>query len=325
MSHITVEQRYIIEAMLKANCNRDDIISTIGKCKSVLCREINRNKDQRSGVYKAKLAQEKYEKRQKEKEKHERFTPEIQNSVETLLKEDYSPEQIVGTLKKQDKDVVSVERIYQHVWKNKAEGGSLYKHLRNRGKRYRKRGSLKDSRGIISNRVDIDKRPKIVEERSRFGDLEVDLIIGKHHNQAILTLNDRATGMLKMRKLESKKAEVVSKAIVEELEDWMPYIYTITADNGKEFAAHEYVAEQLNIDHYFAKPYHSWQRGSNENLNGLIRQYFKKSSDFTKLSPQQIKDIENKINSRPRKRFGYETPIFQMNKLLFNNQVAFIT
>lgn len=325
MSHITQEQRYTIQSMLEASCTRDTIASTIGKCKSVLSREISRNKDQRSGIYKAKLAQQKYEKRQGTKEKHRRFTPNMQQVVEDLLKKDYSPEQVVGTLKKQKVEVVSIERIYQHIWLDKKKGGLLYKHLRNQGRRYRKRGSLKDNRGIILNRVDIDKRPKIVDKRSRFGDLEVDLIIGKHHNQGILTLNDRATGMLKMRKVASKKAEVVSRAIVEELESWMPYIHTITADNGKEFAAHQYVAEQLNIDHYFAKPYHSWQRGSNENLNGLIRQYFKKSSDFTKIDAKEIKEVENKINSRPRKRFGYETPIFEMNKLLFKSQVAFAT
>ena len=325
MSHITQEQRYTIQSMLEASYSQEVIASTIGKCKSVLSRVIKRNKDQRSEIYKADLAQNKYEKRQRDKEKYRRFTPEMQQEVETLLKKDYSPEQVVGTLRKQDVEVVSVERIYQHVWEDKKKGGHLHKHLRNQGRRYRKRGNLKDNRGVILNRVDIDQRPKIVEKRSRFGDLEVDLIIGKHHNQAIVTLNDRATGMLKMRKVESKKAEVVSKAIVEELEDWMPYIHTITADNGKEFAAHQYVAEQLNIDHYFAKPYHSWQRGSNENLNGLIRQYFKKSSDFTKLDVQHIKAVESKLNKRPRKRFGFENPIFEMNKLLFNTQVAFTT
>ncbi|MGB1232520.1 MAG: IS30 family transposase, partial [Winogradskyella sp.] len=178
---------------------------------------------------------------------------------------------------------------------------------------------------IIKDRIDIDKRPEIVNQRSRFGDLEVDLIIGKNHHQAILTLNDRASGMLKMRKVNSKESKEVSNAIVDELQDWMPYLHTITADNGKEFAAHKYVAEQLNIDHYFAKPYHSWERGSNENLNGLIRQYFKKSSDFSLLTNKRIKEVEDKLNNRPRKRFNYENPTFVMNQLLFNQKVAFVT
>lgn len=232
---------------------------------------------------------------------------------------------MVGTLKKQQEDTVSIERIYQHIWEDKKQGGTLYTHLRNQGRSYRKRGHLKDNRGIIKNRVDIEKRPKIVEKRTRFGDLEVDLIIGKNHKQAIVTINDRASGMLKMNKVDSKKAEQVSQVIIDELQDWMPYLHTITADNGKEFALHEIVAEQLNIDHYFAKPYHSWERGSNENLNGLIRQYFKKSSDFENITEQQIKDIEEKLNKRPRKRFGFENPIFVMNKLLFNQKVALVT
>lgn len=131
--------------------------------------------------------------------------------------------------------------------------------------------------------------------------------------------------MLKMKKVASKQAEQVSNTIVELLDEWRPYIKTMTADNGKEFAAHKHIAEQLNIDCYFARPYHSWERGSNENLNGLIRQYFKKSSDFTRITQVQVKAVEDKLNRRPRKRFDYENPIFVMDKLLFNNRVVFMT
>ena len=164
----------------------------------------------------------------------------------------------------------------------------------------------------------IDQRPEIVDKRERFGDLEVDLIIGKNHKQAILTINDRASGILKMKKVMSKESTVITTAMNTLLEDWIPYIKTITADNGKEFAGHEKVAEYLGIDYYFAHPYHSWERGSNENLNGLIRQYFPKGSDFSMISEERIKEVEFKLNTRPRKRFGYENPIFVMNQLLFN-------
>ena len=289
MAHLTKPQRYTIEAMLKEGHTQSEIARVIGKNKSVVSREIKRNRDLRSGSYSQDLAQRKYQKRQKEKPKRVRFTDAVKTEVETLLKEDYSPEQVVGTLKKVGKDTVSIETIYQYIWKNKKQGGTLHKHLRNQGRRYRKRGNSKDNRGVIQNRVDIDKRPKVVEERSRFGDLEVDLIIGKNHKQAILTINDRASGMLKMTKVKSKKAEEVSRAIVEQLQDWMPYLHTMTADNGKEFAEHLFVAEELNIDHYFAKPYHSWERGSNENLNRLVRQYLPKKTDFTTITDQQIK------------------------------------
>jgi len=201
----------------------------------------------------------------------------------------------------------------------------LHTHLRRQGRKYRKRGSSKDTRGIIKNRISIDQRNKIVEKRSRFGDLEVDLIIGKNHNQAILTVNDRASGMLKMKKVASKEATVVTKAINEILEDWKPYLRTITADNGKEFAGHEQVAENLEIDYFFAHPYHSWERGSNENLNGLIRQYFTKGSDFTEITNKRVKEIETILNNRPRKRYNYENPIFVMNQLLFNQKVALVS
>ena len=325
MAHITETQRYTISCMLKQGYRQNEIAFVIGKDKSVVCRELQRNSDSRSGIYKEELANKKYTKRQKEKHKHRRFTSEIQEEVVSLLRKDYSPEQVVGSLKKQDKKTVSIERIYQFIWEDKKQGGELHSHLRRQGRKYRKRGSSKDSRGVIVNRVSIEQRPKIVEQRTRFGDLEVDLIIGKNHNQAILTLNDRASGMLKMKKIPSKQASVVTSAITEILEDWKPYLYTITADNGKEFAGHEQVAEDLSIDYFFAHAYHSWERGSNENLNGLIRQYFAKGSDFTKLTDERVKEVETKLNNRPRKRFKYENPIFVMEQLLFNQKVAFVT
>lgn len=325
MTHITTEQRYTIWCMRDQGFSQVEIGQAIQKDKSVICRELKRNSDARSGEYRYDLALTKHAKRQKEKRKHRYFTDDVKESIELLLQEDYSPEQVVGMLKKENRATVSVERIYQHIWKDKRAGGVLYTHLRRKGRRNRKRGSSKDNRGIIRNRVSIDQRPNLVDKRERFGDLEVDLIIGKNHNQAILTINDRASGMLKMKKVSSKESAVVTRAINQLLEDWMPYIHTITADNGKEFAGHENVAEQLNIDYFFAHPYHSWERGSNENLNGLVRQYFAKGSDFTSITQQEIQRVENKLNNRPRKRYNYENPIFVMNQLLFNTEVAFVT
>ena len=325
MTHLTKAQRYVISCLLAKGKRQKEIADVIGKDKSVISREIKRNKDQRSGLYKDDLANRKYIARQKNKPKHKRFTPEIRRYVDKLLKDDYSPEQIAGVSKEQKIDCVSHERIYQYVWLDKKNNGELHTHLRRKGRRYRKRGNKKDSRGIIKNRIIIDKRPDIVELRKRFGDLEVDLIIGKNHNQAILTVNDRASGMLKMKKIKSKESEVVTNAIIEILDDWIPYIHTMTADNGKEFAGHEVVADNLNIDYFFAHPYHSWERGSNENLNGLIRQYFPKGSDFTQISHDDIIRIQEKLNNRPRKRFGFKSPIFVMNSLLFNQKVAFVT
>ena len=324
MAHLTTEQRYTISCMLQQGTSQREIAASIAKDKSVISREIMRNKDQRSGVYKHDLANRKYVQRQKEKPKKKRFTSQIQCHVEALLNEDYSPEQIVGTSKKDGINCVSHERIYQHIWEDKKHKGDLHTHLRRKGRKYRKRGSAKDSRGIIKDRVSIDQRPSVVEKRSRFGDLEVDLIIGQNQEKAIVTINDRVSGVLKMKKVETKEATVVSQAINELLAEWSPFIHTMTSDNGKEFASHKQVAETLNIDYYFAHPYHSWERGSNENLNGLIRQYIPKKSNFSLFDDQQIKDIENKLNNRPRKRHNYECPIFVMNQLLFNHEVALI-
>lgn len=325
MGHITSSQRYTISSMLKAGHSVLEISKCIEKDKSSIYRELGRNKDERNGKYKADLAERKCRERHKDKKKQSKFSAKMQEDIEGLLREDYSPEQVVGYCKKAGIECVCHERIYQHIWEDKRKKGTLHSHLRRQGRRYRKRGNAKDNRGLIVGRVGIENRPKEVAERKRFGDIEVDLIIGKHHKQAILTINDRASGMLKMRKVTSKQAKVVGQAIIEELTDWKPYISTITADNGKEFATHKYVAEQLLIDYYFATPYHSWERGSNENLNGLIRQYFPKKTDFTTITHEQIKAVEKKLNQRPRKRFNFENPIFVMDKLLFNQKVAFIT
>ena len=174
--------------------------------------------------------------------------------------------------------------------------------------------------------MDIGQRPSIVDEKERIGDLEIDLIIGKDHKQAILTINDRASGLLIMDKVPSKQAIHIERKSVELLEDFGPLFHTITSDNGKEFANHKNIAEQLDIDFYFAKPYHSWQRGANENLNGLIRQYFAKDCDFTSITNAQIQHVQNILNNRPRKRLGFKTPneIFAL-KLNQQASVAFIT
>lgn len=320
MSHLTVEQRYTIAQMLEQDFTQNQIAQTIGKNKSVVCREIKRNADERNGKYKSELAQRKYQSRLKTKPKKIYFTEPIRLEVEDKLKDKYSPEQIVGERKKLGKPCVSAERIYQHIWLDKKNKGDLYQYLRHRGKRYRKRGNLKDSRGIIKDRQSIEQRPAVVEEKIRFGDLEIDTIIGKNHQGAIVTINDRATGLLRMKKVARKEAELVSKAATELLADLKPYLYTITADNGKEFAMHTQISQALGIDFYFAHPYHSWERGANENLNGLIRQYVPKSSSFEDLTDEQIHSIQEQLNNRPRKRFNFNSP-----NQMFNQKVAFVT
>jgi transposase, IS30 family len=260
MAHLTLSQRYEIDCLLRQNFSQTQIAEATGKDKSVICREIKRNADGRNGVYKADLAQRKTRSRHKEKPKKIYFTASVKAFVLSLLTKDYSPEQIVGTAKRKGVDCVSAERIYQFIWQDKKEGGQLYEHLRSGEKRYRKRGRSKDKRGQIVGRVGIEERPAMVEEKSRIGDLEMDLVIGKDHQGALLTINDRATGMLRMAKIESKEAAVVEAKALELLCDWKPFLQTITSDNGKEFAHHHQLAQSLEIRYYFAHPYHSWER-----------------------------------------------------------------
>jgi IS30 family transposase len=175
---------------------------------------------------------------------------------------------------------VCPQSLFINIFGKIKRKGNLYLSLRTTGKRYRKRGSKKDSRGVLSNRRLIEDRPKIVDLKQRFGDLEIDTIIGKNHKGAIVSINDRATGILRM-KIKAKESDLVRQAAIELLENWKPYLFTITSDNGKEFAMHQEIATVLEVDFYFANPYSPWQRGANENLNGLIR-YIPKSTSLKK-------------------------------------------
>ena len=325
MGHLTLDQRYKIEAYHNQGKSLRQIAGYVCKDKSVISRELKRNSDQRNDRYDADLAHRKAQLRLTKKAKRCDFTEEIETRVKAGLEQDFSPEQIVGRAKIEGKPMVSIERIYQYIWKDKRQGGSLYKHLRTKGKRYQKRGNSKQRRGLIKDRVDIDQRPAIVEAKERFGDLEIDLIIGKEHKEALLTINDRATGVLFMDKVPSKEAQVIEEKAIVLLEDWIPLIYTMTSDNGKEFANHKNIAEALNIDFFFAKPYHSWQRGANENLNGLVRQYFPKSMSFENISQQDISAVVERLNNRPRKRFDFKSPNEMLAHKLNNTEgVAFI-
>lgn len=326
MSHLTEHQRYTISCLLQIGRSQTFIASSIGKDKSVVSREIRRNADERNGEYRSDLAQRKYEKRQQEKPKKIRFTEPVCTYVEDKLRQKYSPEQIAGEARRLSIDCVSAERIYQHVWRDKKHKGQLFEHLRTQGKRYRKRGSLKDKRGLIKDRTDINERPEIAESRSRAGDLEIDTIIGKNHKGAIVTVNDRASGKLKMKKLKSKEAAELSQAAIELLSEWKPHLKTITSDNGKEFGEHKKISQALDVDFYFAHPYHSWERGANENLNGLVRQYIPKKTNFETITDEYISFVENELNNRPRKRLNFDTPNHVFNQLINQDlKVAFVT
>jgi IS30 family transposase len=228
--------------------------------------------------------------------------------IEEKLKLQWSPEQIAGWLKNEGGECVSHETIYQHIWTDKKRGGALYKELRHHGKKYNKRSGKTAGRGCIPNRIDIEHRPSIVEEKKRPGDWELDTIIGADKSGVIVSMVDRASKLTRLKKLDNKSAKEVSQALIEKLKGQEIIVHTLTADNGKEFADHEHVSNELGADFFFAKPYHSWERGLNEHTNGLVRQYFPKKYKFSNLSEEDIERVEQLLNNRPRKILGFETP-----------------
>jgi IS30 family transposase len=227
--------------------------------------------------------------------------------VNRLLRQDWSPEQISTWLWQETNVRISHEWIYQYILADKQDGGTLYKHLRCQKQRKKRYGNP-SRRGHIPDRVCIEQRPAIVDTRSRFGDWEVDTVIGQHHQQALVTLVERKSLLTLIAKVTRKTADNVSAAMIELLEPLSPWVHTLTADNGREFAQHVDIARELNAKFYFAHPYASWERGLNENTNGLIRQYFPKKHNFKTITQKQIERVMDKLNNRPRKCLGFKTP-----------------
>ena len=316
---LTLEQRYEIKAYMQAGFKFSKIAEYLNVHKTTIYRETSRNCGLRG--YRPHQADQKTIERNRNASKHIRFTPELQDRVTNLLKDDFSPEQVSGHLSKHDNIQISHETIYQFIWSEKASGGTLYKHLRCSSKKKRKRYGGRDRRGQIPDRVSIQERPKVVEAKERMGDWEVDTIIGKNHQCALVSAVERKTKFTRIRKVNKKSAEEVTNALVKMLLPFKEQIHTITVDNGKEFAQHKRIADALDTDVYFSHPYSSWERGLNENTNGLIRQYFPKKLSFKNINEQQTIFVENKLNNRPRKSLQFDTP----KELFENNFVALET
>ena len=303
-THLTEYERYQISSLLQMKVSLNEIARQINRNKSTISREVHRNKGKRG--YRPKQAH-KFSKDRKQNNA-KKITSFAWTYVAHLLKRKMSPEQIMGRLKYFGYlDVPSIESIYLFIYKNKRGGGNLHTDLRCQKVRCKRYGCGQSKRGKIKNRVDIDNRPAIVEQRTRLGDIEGDTVVGKGHKGVLVTLVDRVSREVKIKSTGRKLAEFVTKACVELLagED----AKTITFDNGLEFARHSEIAKALNVDIYFAKPYHSWQRGTNENTNGLIRQFLPKSRSFDNVTDEEIKEIEYNLNNRPRKILGYLTPL----------------
>jgi IS30 family transposase len=312
-TQLTQTQRYQIYALKKMGHQQTEIAKFIGVDKSTISRELKRNQGQRG--YRPKQAHNFAMNRRKQGPR--RIRTETWLLIEAKIRLDWSPEQISGWLLRHYQIQVSHERIYQYILSDKQTGGDLHKHLRCQKKR-RKRYGNRDRRGKLPNRRSIEERPEIVAHRQRIGDWEVDTMVGKGHHQAIVTLTERKSRLALLRKVDRRTAELVSNAMIELLQPVAEHVHTITGDNGKEFAEHERITKELCSDFFFAHPYAAWERGANENMNGLVRQYIPKNRELNSVTNDELELIMTKLNHRPRKCLDFMSPF----EVFFNHSVA---
>jgi IS30 family transposase len=323
---LTEEDRIEIYAMKQAGKTQRDIARNLGVHPSTISRELARNTGQRG--YRPKQAYRWSQERRYHARKAIKMTRETIAYIEAKIHHQHSPEQIAGRMKIDPHylgHTVSHERIYQHIWQDKDHGGNLHRHLRIAGhKKKRKRYGKHDFRGKIPHRIGIEQRPKIVDTKKRLGDWEADTIIGQHHRGAVVSLVERKSQFTRLGQVTHKTADAVQKQMIEQLRPYRRRVHTITTDNGREFAGHESVAQKLKAKIYFAQPYQAWQRGLNEQVNGLIRQYLPKKTDLRNVTDEQLRFIMNRLNHRPRKTLGFKTPyeVFCNNSQFKNEHVA---
>ncbi len=307
--HLSLQERYYIEIALKKGDSQNMIAKALNRSQGTISKEISRNHGERG--YRYKQADRLANIRHQEKPKSVKMTDNIKLFIKEQLESNQSsPEQIAGRLKKEKSISLHHETIYRYIIQDKRDNGELYLHLRHKQKPYRKRygsGSTNSAKGI-PDRVDIDERPEIINNRQRVGDWEGDTVIGAKHKGAIVTLDERVSKLRLALPMIGKFAIETKEAIIELLKPIKPFVKSITFDNGKEFAKHKDMASSLECDTYFAKPYHSWERGQNENANGLLRQYFPKGMSFIDIARKEVIDAVHKLNSRPRKCLDYATP-----------------
>ena len=311
---LTHEQRYKIAALLNTGKTQTEIADLLQVHRSTICRELKRNVPKRgigAMIYIADNAQSKTDFRHVQKPKHTKFNLDLKLQMQDWMRtKRYSPELVCAQWRNYNVEGVSHECMYQFIWKckhsNERENRpfKLLHKLLKHGKRRRKRGNYKDSRGLIPNRVSIEKRPAIVEKRNRFGDIEVDLIMGKNHQSALLVTVDRSTLLTTINKLEGKSATPITRKLIARMKK-LPKLKTMTFDNDQAFAQHQKIAKALSLKTYFTRPYTSQDKGTIENRNGVIRLFFPKKSDFTTITNKEIRRVENEINNRPVRKFGY--------------------
>lgn len=306
-THLTQDERYQIYEYRLQKKSYKEIGALLNRHCTTIKREIMRN--QGGCGWRPLQAQEKAEERRCNSNNARRIKEEDWQIVQYYLHQNLSPEEIIGRLAVEGTPIqISHETIYQRIYEDKRQGGKLYKLLRCQKKNRKRYASGQQKRGMIKNRTSIDERPLIVDQKIRIGDIEGDTVIGKDQQGVIITLVDRASRFTFATKAKSKHAKVVAQGMIDLLKPHQHRCHTITVDNGKEFAAHEMVAEELQVDVYFAHPYHSWERGLNENTNGLLRQYFPKKTNLKKITEQELQMAIFMLNHRPRKCLGYKIP-----------------
>ena len=305
-NQLTKNERYQIYSLRKARHSPSEIARLLGRHPATIGRELRRNAGLRG--YRPGQAQKLSAGRRREASKARKVTDDVRRQIECLLRQDLSPQQVVDYLKRHCGVSLHHETVYQLIYVDKASGGSLYAHLRIASKPYRKRYGSYDRRGKIKNRIGIDKRPAVVDQRIRIGDWEGDTVIGKGRSGVLLTMVERKTLYTVIVRLMRKKSDLLTQAAITHMAHLKDRIKTITFDNGLEFSGHEAIAKGLDTDIYFANPYASWERGINENTNGLIRQYFPKGTDFNRVTDEEVQFVMSRLNSRPRATRGGRSP-----------------
>ncbi len=305
---ITHGERYRIAALRQEGLCPAAIARRIGRHRSTISREYDRNGSRWDNGYRPSRAQEQANGRRSRSRRNQRFGDLEWDLVEALLRDDLSPEQTSGYLRKMGTVAINHETIYRYIWKDREHGGDLCKHLRCARKKRRKRYGRYDSRGRLAEKRHISERPSWIEFRRRVGHWEIDTVMGSGDGHCVVTLLERATGYVQIGKLTSRNMEETARRTIQLIRKHPGKFKTITADNGTEFHAYKKIEKATGVKIYFATPYHSWERGSNENANGLIRQYLPKRKSMVHVTQHDCNQIAEKLNTRPRKRYDFETP-----------------
>ena len=308
-AQITLQERYAISAFKQCGLSVRAIARQLSRSPSTISRELARNRTTHDGCYRAERADSYARTRRSRSRRNSRFGADDWMIVDQLIELDWSPEQVAGWLKLHHVMKISYETIYLHVWRDKGAGGDLWSHLRQATKKRRKRRGSYDSRGRLAGKRHISERPPDVEDRKTPDHWEIDTVKGDSQGvHSVVTIVERKTGFLVMGKLERHCAAEASARTIELIRRHPQRFKTITSDNGSEFHGYKDVEEATGALFFFATPHHSWERGTNENTNGLIRQYLPKRTSMAHVTQETCDSIAARLNSRPRKRLGFRTP-----------------